>query len=108
MKVRSYVLAIAFASAVPAVEVTKGAVSSRKLSNALYELTVTLQDTIDVFAAQGLLIPEARKVCGGQPFQFGHYSFGSTERISNATGSPEPPTPHLTLRQEVTCGPSTA
>jgi len=93
---------------VPAAEVTKGAVSSRKLSNALYELTVTLQDTTDVFAAQGLLIPEARKVCGGQPFQFGHYSFASTERVSNATGSPEPPPPHLTLRQEVTCGPSTA
>jgi hypothetical protein len=107
MNIRSYVLAIAFASAVPAAEVTTGAVSSRKLSNALYELTVTLQGPTEVFAAEGLLIREARKVCGGQPFQFGHYSFASTERVSNATGSPEPPPPHLTFRQEVACGSST-
>jgi hypothetical protein len=108
LRVCSCVFAIAVASTVLAAGTTQSPVSSRKLSNELYELTVTLQNTTDVFAAQGLLIPEARKVCGGQLFQFGHYSFASTENISNASGSPEPPTPHLTLRQEVACGPSAA
>jgi Protein of unknown function (DUF4019) len=108
MKVCSCAFAIAFVSPVLAADATQSPVSSRKLSNEVYELTVTLQNTSDVFAAQGLLIPEARRVCGGQLFQFGHYSFTSTESISNASGSPEPPSPRLTLRQEVACGPSAA
>jgi|ERR1700683_3336755 hypothetical protein len=108
MNVCSSVFAVVFASPVLAADVTQSPISSRKLSNEVYELTVTLQNTTDVFAAQGLLIPEARKVCGGQVFQFGHYSFASTENISNATGAPESPLPHLTLKQEVACGPSAA
>jgi len=102
MRVCSCVLAITFAVSTSAADVAQDPVSSRKLSNTLYELSVTVKDTTDVFAAQGLLVPEARKVCGEQPFQFGHYSFTSKEKISNITSSTEPP--RLTLRQEVTCG----
>jgi hypothetical protein len=85
--------------------VTQNQVSWRTLSNDVYELAVTVQSTTDVFAAQQLLIPEARKICGGKLFQFEHYSFTSTENISNANGSPQPPLPRLTLKQEVACGP---
>jgi hypothetical protein len=98
--------AIFFWGTATAVQVKQGPVLARKLSEARYELTVTVQNSADVFAAQELLVPEAEKVCGQLPFQFGHYSFGSTERISNATGSAEPP--RLTLRQEVECGPVAA
>jgi hypothetical protein len=108
MKHRGCLLAIAFASAVSAEDGAQSPVSSRKLSNEVYELAVTVQNTTDVFAAQELLVPEVRRVCGGQLFQFGHYSFAATENIGNATGSPQPPSPHLTLKQEVACGPTAA
>src|SRR5262249_28663569 len=102
MRVCSCVLAITFAVSTSAADVAQNPVSSRKLSNTLYELRVTVKAKTDVVAAQGLLIPEEKKVCGEQPFQFGHYSFASKEKISDVTGSTEPP--RLTLRQEVTCG----
>src|SRR5437868_4500084 len=105
MKVPGCVLVVAFASAVSAADAPQSSVSSRRLSDSLYELTVTLQNTTDVLTAQRLLLPEAKKICGGQPFDFGHYSFNSTERIGDSDASESP---HLTLRQEVTCGPSSA
>jgi hypothetical protein len=99
---------IAFASAVSAEDGAPSTVSSRKLSNGAYELEVTVQNTTDVFAAQEVLVPEAKRVCDGQLFQFEHYSFVAAESISNATGSAQPPAPHLTLKQEVVCGPTLA
>jgi hypothetical protein len=86
--------------------VARNHVLCRTLSKDVYELTVTVQSTTDVFAAQDLLIPEARRICGGKLFQLGRYSFASTENIKAASGSPAPPSRQLTLKQEVECGPA--
>jgi hypothetical protein len=86
--------------------VTQNRVSCRALSKDVYELTVTVRNTTDISAAQELLIPEARRICGGKLFQFGRYSFASTESVSNSAVSRAPLPPQLTLKQEVACGPT--
>ena len=102
MKMRICVPAVAFASAVLAANSPQSPVSSRKLSNGLYELTVTVQGSPTDFFA--VLVREAKKICGGQPLKFGHYKFNSIGSISNGNGSPG--TSHLTLKQELMCGAS--
>jgi len=106
MKLCSFFLAVAFVSSVSGAGETQNPVSCRTLSNDMYELTVTVQNTRDIFAAQELLIPEARKICGGKPYQFGHYSFTATENLSNVSDSAHRPSPRLTLKQQVACGPT--
>jgi hypothetical protein len=98
MKVSNCVVAATFASVVLAADPAPGLISSHKLSNTQYELTVTLQDNSGVFAK---LVHEAKTICGEQPFEFGPYSFNSTKRTGNGNGPSGPG--QLNFKQEITC-----
>src|ERR1700722_10583793 len=94
---------LACASSALAADGATPQVADRRLPSGIYELTLTLENTADVAVAQQVLVPEARKACGGQLFEFGHYSFHSTEQTANGVASST--SPRVTIRQEVTCGP---
>jgi hypothetical protein len=103
MSLRGYVLALSVVGTAWSADLSQCPVSSRQLSNGVYELTVTLHDTTDVSLGQQALTAEAMRVCGGQLFQFDHYLFHST---SQAGPSVVPKKPRLILTQEVRCGPA--
>jgi len=103
MSVRSYVLALSLIGPVWSADLSQCPVSSRQLSNGVYELTVILRDTTDVSLGQQALNAEATKVCGGQLFHFGHYSFRSTSQTGPSVVPQKKP--RLVLEQEVRCGP---
>jgi len=99
----SYFLVLFFTGAALAADLAPSPVTARRLPSGAYELTLTLQNTTDILAAQRVLVPAAQKVCGGQMFEFGHYSFSSTEQ--NPISSVASISPRVTIHQEVTCGP---
>src|ERR1700684_4664645 len=94
----SYFSVLFFTSAALAADMAPSTVTARRLPSGAYELTLTLQNTIDALAAQRVLVPAAQKVCGGQMFEFGHYSFSSTEQtpISSVASI----SPRVTIHQE--------
>jgi hypothetical protein len=104
MSLRGYVLALSLVGTAWSADLSQCPVSSRQLSNGVYELTVTLHDTTDVSLGQQALTAEATKVCGGELFQFGHYTFHSTSHAGPSVVPQEKP--RLMLKQEVRCGPA--
>jgi len=104
MGVRRYLLALSVVGSVWSADLSQCPVSSRQLSDGVYELTVTLHDTTDVSLGQRVLAAEAMKACGSQLFHFGHYSFHSTSQSGPIVALQKEP--RLVLTQEVKCGPA--
>lgn len=77
------------------------AVQVRQPSPGHYELTATFDGTTDVATAQRLLVPEAAKRCGDQPYSLGHYTFSSSAPVRAEDGGAKP---RVTITQQVICG----
>jgi len=74
-------------------------IKSQKLSDSLYELTITLQKSSDITKAQELLMPEAKRVCENQSFEYGNYEYKAIDNIARSSSVSQ----SITLKQQVKC-----
>jgi hypothetical protein len=77
-------------------------VSHERLGDGSYRLRVTVPGTGDVGAAQQLLVPTARRLCGDLPPRFGRHRFAGLERAETVSSGRTPVA--LELEQELHCG----
>lgn len=76
-------------------------ITTRQTGEHDYELTFESTTVFDVTAAQRLLIPTVRSICGQRYVKAGRYTYDSDERITSESGDEDPS--KFKLVQEIRC-----
>lgn len=82
---------------------TQTQVTTKRLADGHFELTVTLPDTTDPSAGQRAVMPAAAAACGDKMARLGKYKFDAAEKLA---GAPADRDTSMVFVQEVVCGDS--